>query len=77
MKEFVEYIVKNLVDKPDEVQVNEINGERTTVCELKVAEGELGKVIGKHGQTARSIRTLVAAVSAKRGKRAVLELIED
>ena len=76
MKEFIEYIVKNLVDKPDEVQVNEIHGERTVVCELRVGEGELGKVIGKHGQTARSIRILVAAVSAKQGKRSVLEILE-
>lgn len=76
MKEFIEYIVKNLVDKPDEVQVNEISGERTVVYELKVGEGELGKVIGKHGQTAKSIRTLVAAASAKRGKRSVLEILD-
>ena len=76
MKEFIEYIVKHLVDKPGEVHVNEIHGERTVVCELKVAEGELGKVIGKHGQTARSIRMLVAAASAKQGKRTVLEILE-
>ena len=76
MKEFIEYIVKNLVDKPDEVLVTEITGERTTVCELKVGEGDLGKVIGKHGQTARSIRMLVAAASAKLGKRTVLEILE-
>ena len=76
MKEFIEYIVKNLVDKPDEVLVTEIKGERTIVCELKVGDGDLGKVIGKHGQTARSIRMLLAAVSAKLGKRAVLEILE-
>lgn len=76
MKEFIEYIVKNLVDKPDEVQVNTIHSERTVICELRVGEGDLGKVIGKHGQTARSIRLLVAAVSAKQRKRAVLEILE-
>lgn len=76
MKEFIERIVKNLVDKVDEVKVTEINGERTVVCELKVGEGDLGKVIGKHGQTARAIRVLVAAASAKHGKRAVLEILE-
>ena len=76
MKEFIEYIVKHLVDKPDEVQVNEIHGEGTVVCELRVGEGDLGKVIGKHGQTVRSIRMLVAAASAKQRKRAVLEILE-
>jgi hypothetical protein len=76
MKEFIEYIAKNLVDKPDEVQVTEIDGERTVVYELRVGEGDLGKVIGKRGQTAKSIRILIAAASAKRGKRAVLEILE-
>lgn len=76
MKEFIEYIVKHLVDKPDEVKVNEIVGERTIVCELRVGEGDFGKVIGKHGQTARSIRMLIAAASAKQGKRTVLEILE-
>jgi predicted RNA-binding protein YlqC (UPF0109 family) len=76
MKEFIEFIVKHLVDKPDEVQVNEIDGERTVVYELRVGEGDMGKVIGRRGQTARSIRTLLAAASAKMGKRAVLEILE-
>ncbi len=76
MKEFIEYIVKNLVDRPDEVEVSEVVGERTAVYELKVGNGELGKVIGKHGQTAKSIRTLLSAASAKQGKRSVLELLE-
>lgn len=76
MKEFIETIVKALVDNPDMVRLNEIQGERTTVYELHVGEGDLGKVIGKHGQTAKSIRTLIAAISAKKGKRAVLEILE-
>jgi predicted RNA-binding protein YlqC (UPF0109 family) len=76
MKEFVEYIAKHLVDKPDEVSVTEVEGERTTVYELRVGQGDLGKVIGKRGQTAKSIRTLLAAASAKSGKRAVLEILE-
>jgi hypothetical protein len=76
MKEFVEYIAKHLVDKPDEVQVAEVDGERVTVYELRVGSGDLGKVIGKHGQTAKSIRTLLGAASAKAGKRAVLEILE-
>jgi predicted RNA-binding protein YlqC (UPF0109 family) len=76
MKEFVEYIAKNLVDHPEAVVVTEIDGEKTTVFELRVGEGDLGKVIGRKGQTAKSIRTLLTAASAKRGKRAVLEILE-
>ncbi len=76
MKEFIEMIAKHLVDKPEAVKVNEVEGERTTVYELRVGEGELGKVIGKKGQTARSIRTILSAASAKKGKRAVLEILD-
>jgi predicted RNA-binding protein YlqC (UPF0109 family) len=76
MKEFIEFIVKALVDNPDEVDVKEVQGSRTTVYELHVGQGDLGKVIGKQGQTAKSIRTLLAAVSARQGKRAVLEILE-
>jgi hypothetical protein len=76
MKEFVEYIAKNLVDHPEAVEVTEINGEKTIVYELRVGDGDLGKVIGRKGQTARSIRILLTAASAKRGKRAMLEILE-
>lgn len=76
MKDFLEYIVKNLVDHPEEVKVAEIEGSRTTVYELRVGQGELGKVIGKEGKTAKSLRTLLAAVAARQGKRAVLEILE-
>ena len=76
MKEFIETIVKALVDNPNEVQLNEVQGARTTVYELRVGAGDLGKVIGKQGQTARSIRILISAISAKVGKRAVLEILE-
>ena len=76
MKEFVEFIIKNLVDKPGEVQVKEIAGERTVVFELHVGEGDIGKVIGRGGQTARSLRTLLSAIAAKQGKRSVLEILE-
>ncbi len=76
MKEFLEIMVRHLVDKPDEVTVNEIDGERTVVYELRVGQGDMGKVIGKHGKTAKSIRTLLAAAAAKAGKRAVLEILE-
>jgi len=76
MKELIELIVKSLVDQPDAVQINQVDGEKTVVYELRVGPGDLGKVIGKHGQTAKSIRTLVNAASAKLGKRAVLEILE-
>jgi len=76
MKEFIEFIAKALVDHPERVSVTEIEGEKTTVYELRVGEGDLGKVIGRGGQTARSMRTLLTAVSAKHGKRAVLEIVE-
>jgi uncharacterized protein len=76
MKEFVEYIAKNLVDHPEAVVVTEVDGEKTIVYELRVGDGDLGKVIGRKGQTAKSIRILLTAASAKRGKRAVLEILE-
>lgn len=76
MKQFIEFIVKHIVDKPDEVTVNEVDGERTIVFELRVGKGDMGKIIGKHGQTAKSLRILLAAASAKTGKRAVLEILE-
>jgi len=76
VKEFIETIVKHLVDQPDMVRLTEVQGAKTTVYELRVGPGDLGKVIGKKGQTAKSIRTLIAAISAKKGKRAVLEILE-
>lgn len=77
MKEFIEYLVKQLVDMPEKVQINEIAGERTIVFELRVGNGDMGKVIGKHGQTAGSLRTLLAAVAAKQDKRFVLEILDN
>lgn len=76
LKDLVEYIVKNLVDRPDNVSVSEISGEQATIIELRVAPEDLGKVIGKGGKTARSIRTLVHAAASKEHKRAVLEILE-
>lgn len=77
MKEFVEYIVRHLVDYPDEVKVTQIDSEKTTIYELSVADGDLGKVIGRKGRTAKALRTLITAISAKMGgKRAILEIIE-
>ena len=76
MKDLVTYIAKALVDKPDEVFVTEVEGEQTSVLELKVAKEDLGKVIGKQGRTARAIRTILSAASTKIGKRSVLEILE-
>jgi predicted RNA-binding protein YlqC (UPF0109 family) len=76
MKKFIEIIVRELVDNPDQVVVTEVDGERTTVYELRVGPGDLGKVIGKRGKTAGAIRTLISAASAKKGKRAMLEILE-
>jgi len=76
MKELIEYIAKLLVDNPEEVSVTEIEGEQTSVIELKVAKEDLGKVIGKQGRTARAMRTILSAASAKMRKRSVLEILE-
>jgi predicted RNA-binding protein YlqC (UPF0109 family) len=76
VKEFIEFIARALVDHPNNVEVSEVEGEKTTVYELRVAPEDLGKVIGRKGQTAKAIRTLIAAVSAKKGKRALLEILE-
>ena len=77
MKELITYIAKALVDNPEEVKVTEIEGDQTSVLELKVAKEDLGKVIGKQGRTARAMRTLLSAASAKIRKRTVLEIVED
>lgn len=77
MKDFVEYIVTKLVDHPEEVKVTQIDSEKTVILELQVKEGDLGKVIGKKGRTAKSLRILLTAAAAKQGqKRAILEIIE-
>jgi uncharacterized protein len=76
MKELIRYIAEALVDNPAQVEVTEVEGERTSVIELKVAKEDLGKIIGKQGRTARAVRTILSAASAKVEKRAVLEIIE-
>ena len=76
LREFLEKIVKSIVDKPDEVRINEIEGEAVCIYELRVGARDFGKVIGKHGQNANAIRTILKAVSSKNGKRGVLEIIE-
>ena len=76
MKELVSYIARALVDNPDTVSVEEVEGNQTSVLELKVAKEDLGKVIGKQGRTAKAMRTILSAASAKVKKRMVLEIIE-
>ena len=76
MKELIKYIAQALVDNPDQVSVSEVEGNQTSVLELKVAKEDLGKVIGKQGRTARAMRTILSAASAKVKKRTVLEIIE-
>jgi len=76
MKDLLEEIARALVDNPDDVQVAEVEGEQTTVLELRVREEDLGKVIGRQGRTARAIRTLLSAAGMKIHKRFVLEILE-
>ncbi len=76
MRQLIEDIAKALVDIPDEVKVSEVSGEQLTVLELKVAPGDLGKVIGKQGRTARSIRTILGAAGMKLNRRFTLEILE-
>jgi len=76
MKDLVKYIAQALVDNPEQVSVSEVEGNQTSVLELKVAKEDLGKVIGKQGRTARAMRTILSAASAKVKKRTVLEIIE-
>ncbi|MGV8074655.1 MAG: KH domain-containing protein [Syntrophobacteraceae bacterium] len=76
LKELIELIAQALVDCPEKVKVSEIEGEQTSVIELRVAKEDLGKVIGKQGRTARAMRTILSAASTKIRKRAVLEIIE-
>ena len=76
MRELIEYITKALVDNPDAVEVSEIEGEQTSVIEVKVAKEDIGKVIGKQGRTAQAMRTILSAACGKTRKRTVLEIIE-
>ncbi len=76
IKNIVEFIAQALVDRPEEVSVNEVEGEQTSVLELRVAKDDMGKVIGKQGRTARAIRTVLNAAATKARKRVVLEIVE-
>lgn len=75
-KDLVEYIAKSLVDDPDGVMVNVVEGEKSTILELKVSDEDIGKVIGKNGRIAKAIRIILSAASTKTGKRVVLEILD-
>jgi predicted RNA-binding protein YlqC (UPF0109 family) len=76
MKELIKEITTALVDNPEQIEIMEVEGDKTSVIELRVARTDFGKVIGKKGRTAQSIRTILSAASAKLGKRAILEILE-
>ncbi len=76
MKDLIEFIVKALVDDPGNIEVTEVAGDKVTIFELRADKADIGKIIGKKGRTAGAIRTILNAVSARQGKRAVLEIIE-
>lgn len=76
MRELIEYIAKALVDNPDEVSINEVESEKTTIFELKVAREDVGKIIGRGGRIVKAIRILLNAASAKGEKRAILEVLD-
>lgn len=76
MKEVLEIIAKALVDNPDEVEVKEVDGEQSVILELKVAESDMGKVIGKQGRIAKAIRTVVKAAASRENKRVVVEILQ-
>ena len=77
MKDLVLYLAKSLVNHPDDVEVKEIQGETATILELRVAKDDLGRIIGKQGRTAKSIRTILNAVASRTNRKVVLEIVED
>lgn len=77
MKDLVVYLAKSLVNHPDEVEVKEIQGETAAILELRVAKDDLGRIIGKQGRTAKSIRTLLNAVASRTNRKVVLEIVEE
>ena len=76
MKDLVEFIVKALVDHPEEVKVSEVEGEQSVIYEIRVAQEDMGKIIGKQGRIARALRTIVKAAGSKRGKKTAVEILE-
>ena len=78
MKELLEKIIKELVDKPNEASVEEVDSEKAVIYEVRVGDGDVGKIIGRHGRTAIALRTIVSAITAKQGgKRSMMEIVED
>jgi predicted RNA-binding protein YlqC (UPF0109 family) len=77
MKELVQYLAKSLVNNPDAVEVKETEGETASVLELKVAKEDLGRIIGKQGRTAKSIRTIINAAASRTNRKVVLEIVEE
>ncbi len=77
MKDLIEYIVKQIVDYPEQVKVTQVDGERTTILELRVAKEDLGKVIGRQGRIARAMRTILSVAGVKEGRKYQLEIIEN
>lgn len=77
MKELVQYLAKSLVNNPDAVEVKETEGETASVLELRVAKEDLGRIIGKQGRTAKSIRTILNAAASRTNRKVVLEIVED
>lgn len=75
-KDLIEYIAKSLVDDPSSVSVQEVEGDKSTVIELRVAQGDIGKVIGKYGRIAKALRTVLSASASKTGKRYSLEILD-
>lgn len=75
-KDLVDYVARSLVDEPEQVEVTMIEGEKSTIIELRVSDNDVGKVIGKHGRIAKAIRTILSAASTKTGKRVVLEILD-
>lgn len=76
MKELIEYIVRILVDHPEQVQITEVDGEKTVIFELRCNKEDIGKIIGKSGKTVGAIRTLLSTAAAKNGRRALLEIVD-
>ncbi|UCH77929.1 MAG: KH domain-containing protein [Candidatus Coatesbacteria bacterium] len=76
MRDLIEYVAKNLVEKPEAVVVNEVAGEKTTIIEVSVDREDIGRIIGKKGRTARALRTILNAAAMKQNKRAALEILE-
>lgn len=75
-KDLVGFMVKSIVDHPDQVEIHEVEGEKSTIIELRVTKEDVGKVIGKHGRIARAIRTIINASATKTGKRVMLEILD-